>query len=168
MNSIKKPAVRSQSASKVTNAKKLPVKKLNTINAGKNIENNIPKKKVKKSVSKQKIKKTSKTNDDATDKIVKNVPFTISKNVETVKRLINNSQTLLNEQNNILDKYQDITKRITQSDFEVERILKKNENDEIENFLDKNGNKLNHIVNRLKTHDDEKEGIKCIINKVIS
>jgi hypothetical protein len=85
----------------------------------------------------------------------------ISKNVDTISRLINNSNDILAEQNSILEKYQEITKKITSSDFEIERLLSKNQNDEFQIFLEKYGTKLNQIMQKLKIHEEEMEEIKC-------
>jgi len=85
-----------------------------------------------------------------------------SKNINTIGRLINKSSDLIAEQNSLLDKYQELAKKFTSSDYEIERLLGKNEYDEFQNFFDKYGGKLNHMMQRLKIHTDEMEEIKCI------
>lgn len=84
----------------------------------------------------------------------------MTKSVDTISRLINNSNEILAQQTNLLDKCEDLTKKITSSDIEIDRLLTKGDNEEFPNFLDKYGSSLNVILSRLKSHTDEVEEIK--------
>jgi hypothetical protein len=81
--------------------------------------------------------------------------------------LINNSNDILSEQNSLLEKFQEITKKVTSSDFEIERLFNKNENDEFSIFLEKYGVKLNSIMQKLKVHTEEVEEMKCKLFNLI-
>jgi hypothetical protein len=120
--------------------------------------------------SKSKEKTTShsksKSKNSETLKATSTPPDTkITKNLDILQKLINNSQSILNEQNSLADKFSEITKRITSSDYEIERLTNKNknENEEFVKFFEKYGNKLNQIANRLKIHTEEVEDVKCKI-----
>ncbi len=87
----------------------------------------------------------------------------ITKNIDTINRLIGKSSDILSEQNSLLEKYGEITKKVTSSDFEIERLLNKSENDDFNIFVEKYGSNLNSLLQRLKLHSEEVEEIKCKI-----
>ena len=117
-------------------------------------------KKISQSTSKSKPHETLKTTSS---------PIQTSKNLDTLEKLIKTSQSILSEQNSLADKFSEITKRISSSDYEIERLSNKNrnENEEFGKFFDKYGNNLNQIANRLKIHTDEVEDLKCIYTNYI-
>ena len=88
-----------------------------------------------------KLKKKSDEKEKESVSDIKNM-----KNVDTISRLINNSNEILAQQNSLLEKCEDLTKKVTSSDFEIERLLNKNENDDFPIFLEKYGSKLNIIL----------------------
>ena len=88
----------------------------------------------------------------------------ITKNIDTLSRLINNSNNILSHQNSLIEKCEEMTKRITSSDYEIERLINKNESDDFPLFLEKYSSKLQTILGRLKSHTDEVEEMKCKIN----
>jgi hypothetical protein len=153
----KNSLVRSKSLTK-TNKKLIPKK-----------DRERDEKSSKKKKGNEGLKKVSKDS-RSKDKLSKKKPVMplsevkISKNVDTISRLINNSNEIISQQNDLLEKCGDITKKITSSDFEIERLMNKNENDDFSLFLDKYGNKFHNILDRLKSHTEEVEHIKCIIN----
>lgn len=191
MNSNKnKTAARSDSApkniKKSATLKNLSVKKKLAKNSenknGKKVESNINNSTISKtkrelsksfrkevgestrSVSKEKaplktIKKKSENKDNY--KPISPSEVKITKNVDTISRLINNSNDILAQQNSLLEKCEELTKKVTSSDFEIDRLLTKNESDDFPHFLDKYSSKLGGVLNKLRSHTDEVEEIKC-------
>jgi hypothetical protein len=159
------PTTRSQSQTKPTKS----IKKSSTItNKQKNKEPSFSK--LSKTISGSEPKENKKVKKKSTDltkstkgpKKSLSSEIKITKNVDTIQRLITNSQDIMNEQNSMLENFQEMTKRITSTDYEIERLMNKNENDEFPVFLEKYGSKLSQIMNRLKNHTEEVEEIKCM------
>lgn len=183
MNSIKKEKPSSRSTSLTKPLKKsVTTKDASLTNLNKTTGTKIKKKIVKtssngntktltKSKSKENLGKTkksvkSKTIDvegGSSHSLNKNInnEVKIGKNVDSIGRLINNSNEILAQQNSLLEKCEMMTKKITASDFEIERLMNKNENDDFPVFLEKYGGKLNQVLGKLKTHTEEAEEIKC-------
>jgi hypothetical protein len=114
------------------------------------------------SVSKEKVslKKKSEIN-EGNYKPISPSEVKITKNVDTISRLINNSNDILAQQTSLLEKCEELTKKVTSSDFEIDRLLTKNESDDFPHFLDKYSNKLGSVLSKLKSHTEEVEEIKC-------
>jgi hypothetical protein len=108
---------------------------------------------------------TTKAKSKSTDKKLKKSksvePMSLNRNIETLNKLITNAQQITNEQDVLINKFSDVTKKITANDYEIERLLNKNENDDFAGFLDKYTGNLNNILTRLKNHTEEAENIKC-------
>jgi hypothetical protein len=127
---------------------------------GKKTDSKIKTNKKKSEKSKEKTVKKSKT---MKDKSKEKIPgeIKITKNVDTINRLINNSHDILSHQNSLLEKCEEISKKITSADFEIERQVHKNENDEFSLFFEKYSHNLTDMMGRLKLHSEEVENIKC-------
>jgi hypothetical protein len=110
--------------------------------------------------------KVPKTKPKSTDKKIKKSksvePICLNKNLEVLNKLLTNAQQITNEQDLLINKFSDITKKITANDYEIERLLNKNENDDFAGVLEKYSGNLSHILTKLKNHTEEAENIKCI------
>lgn len=176
MNSNK---VRSLSAVKETKPK---LKKSNTTTKVKKPKKTIPVASSRQSKSKEKnqnsnttlntnintIQTNRKNNKSANDfhtNSTLNYPIDIkvNKNIDMINRLINGSHEVLAQQEGLIDKINEISGKVAASDYEIDRLLNKNENDEFNTFLDKYSGNLNQVLNRLKSHSEEVDSIKCNI-----
>lgn len=151
-NSLSKPKVTKPIKKSETMTKTPSVTTLKTTKDKKKITKTNTSKSIDKGLKKPK-----------TSKSVNIKPADTSRNIDVINRLINNSQEILSQQNTLLDKYEDLSKKVTSSDYEIDRLLNKNENDEFNNFLEKYSGNLSHIMQKLKSHTEEVENIKCKI-----
>lgn len=87
----------------------------------------------------------------------------ITPNITTINKLINNSQDVLNEQRNILDNITELNKKLVSSELELQQHANKAENDDFNNQTDKFLCNVNDVIEKLKSHSEEMENIKCNI-----
>jgi hypothetical protein len=162
-NKKTKPNSRSTSITKKSDDSNIPKSKLKKKTIKINVKSTAAKSKSKEKIVTIKPKKKSdeKEKDKESASEIK-----IMKNVDTISRLINNSNEILAQQNSLLEKCEDLTKKVTSSDFEIDRLLNKNENDDFPIFLEKYGSKLNIILSKLKLHTEEVEETKCKKNNL--
>ena len=85
----------------------------------------------------------------------------ITPNISMINKLINNSNDIVNEQKNILENFSEVNKKLTSSEYDIQRLTSKLENDEFSHFAGKYSNCLNQVLENLKTHSEEVENIKC-------
>jgi hypothetical protein len=101
--------------------------------------------------SEKKLKKKSKSVE----------PIHLTTNIDIINKLITNAQQISDEQEGLLYKFSEITKKVTSNDYEIERLLNKNENEDFSNFIEKYTNNLSDILLKLRNHTEEAENIKC-------
>jgi hypothetical protein len=160
---------------KINNSKNISTKKKPVKTNDLQVENTILKTKKRSEESKSLSKRTTldkvslskekivrkKIEDKKEDKLISPSEVKITKNVDTISRLINNSNDILAQQSSLLEKCEELTKKVTSSDYEVERQLGKNENDDFPHFLDKYSSKLGTVLSKIRSHTEEVEEIKC-------
>ena len=88
----------------------------------------------------------------------------ITPNVNGVNKIINNSEEILNEQRKILEKFSEVNAKLSNSEFDLQRLSSKLENDDLSLFNDKYSHCLEQVIDKLKSHNEELEGIKCNFN----
>jgi hypothetical protein len=129
---------------------------------------------LKNSSSTTKLKQVTKSNKGSTGKIKSKAPdkkikkksksvepICLTSNIEVINKLITNTQQIANEQDSLIERFSDITKKVTANDYEIDRLLNRTENDEFISILEKSTNSLSNILTRLKNHTEEAENIKC-------
>lgn len=108
-------------------------------------------KKVKKS-STSKVKKTIVKKDEEEVKI--------TKNVDMITRLVTNSNKILSDQNDLIERCKEISQKISSSDFLIDKALNKFNNDDYSESVDKYSYNLSNVLAKLKSHAEEVEQIK--------
>jgi hypothetical protein len=86
-------------------------------------------------------------------------PSTLTKNIEIINKLITNSQSIVELQDDILKKYTELSNRVKNDN----KPLTTDENNEFFEFLEKYSVNLNNILTKLKKKSDESNKIKCYI-----
>jgi hypothetical protein len=157
MNNTSKPK-QSRSTSKTK-----PLKKSTSTNILSNTTkpkktSSIPK--VKSAKSKDKLTK-GENKKIKKSKSVDPIPICLTKNIEVINKLITNAQQITEEQDTLLANYSEITRKVTSHDYEVERILNKNENEDFITSLEKYSANLTNILAKVRQTSDESENIKC-------
>jgi hypothetical protein len=94
-------------------------------------------------------------------------PVCLTNNIEVINKLITNAQQIANEQDDLVHKFSDITKKVTANDYEIDRLLNRSDNDEFINYLEKTTGGLSDILVKLRAHTEEAENIKCNNNVLI-
>jgi hypothetical protein len=137
-------------------------KDLNSINL--NIENSIEEIDILKSIP----EKNYNTNNYAEfqNDLNKTEIVNISPNIIGINRVLNNSEEILNEQRKILEKFSDVNSKMTNSEFDVQRLSSKLENDDLSLFNNKYADCLKQVILKLKSHNQELEEIKSKNHKI--
>lgn len=91
----------------------------------------------------------------------RNEAVNITPNINGINRVLNNSEEILNEQRKILEKFSEVNSRLANSEFDVQRLSSKLENDDLSLFNDKYADCLRQVIVKLKGHNEELEEIKC-------
>jgi len=97
----------------------------------------------------------------------KNEIVNVTPNVNGINRVLNNSEEILNDQRKILERFSEVNAKLSNSEFDVQRLFSKLENDDLTLFNDKYSDCLRQVIEKLKCHNEELEGIKCKIIKII-
>lgn len=88
----------------------------------------------------------------------------ITPSVNGINKILNNSEEILNEQRKILEKFSEVNAKLSNSEFDLQRLSSKLENDDLSLFNDKYSHCLEQVIDKLKSHNEELEGIKCKFN----
>ncbi len=83
------------------------------------------------------------------DKTPKIDQASLTKNIEIINKLISNSQAIVKQQDNILDKYSEISKKLNS---DPNKPLSVEENNEFFEFLEKYSVNMNNILSKLKNN----------------
>jgi hypothetical protein len=133
--------------SRSTSKTKLNKNTFTTINSKKNLT------KVKKSETIPRGKSKS------VDKKPESDPSTMNKNIEIINKLITNSQAIVEQQDDMLKKYSELSQKFKNDS----KHLTTDENNEFFDFLEKYSVNLNNILSKLKKHQEDSSKIKCIL-----
>jgi hypothetical protein len=99
-------------------------------------------------------------NDNQND-LSRNEIVNITPNINGINRVLNNSEEIINEQRKILEKFSEVNSKLANSEFDVQRLSSKLENDDLSLFNDKYSDCLRQVIAKLKSHNEELEEIKC-------
>lgn len=115
--------------------------------------------------------KTNENNNrDITNENIKNNNFQnrlqkaeikITPNINEINNLIADSQQALNQQKNLLENISELNKKLSASEFEVQKMTGKLDSEEFSSFSDKYSESLDKVIVKLKNHSEEMENIKC-------
>lgn len=108
------------------------------------------------------IQKNKTENADSHDHLSIN-EVKITPNINAINNLIADSQQALSQQKILLENFSELNKKLSASEFEVQKLTGKLDNKEFAGFSYKYSECLDKVIEKLKKHSEEKENIKCKI-----
>lgn len=85
----------------------------------------------------------------------------VLKNFEPINRLIKNSEDTLKIQNDLLDQYEDLSKRVTACDYELNRKFNKAESDDFIEYFEKYSKNLDSTIKTFNQLESNSDNLKC-------